>query len=173
MKYSFSLLLFCVFSAYAHSSDYQKLEENISALAQNKILQLENLKQAIADKQNNLSSQEREALIEQLESLKKSLCTRPGAGLLTLPLLATTYFGIKSCFSYYHMKNISNNSFLQFLLGDKVSKEFVFNFSHFIILLTATFLIELEYRESASQLFTKERKLEKEINEIIASLNKE
>jgi hypothetical protein len=125
-----------------------------------------------------LSPDEREALVERLQQLKQKLCWRPGAGLLAFPMLATMaaggYVFLKAVdvWAVHDLPTWLKQTCTQeyFDLEKEMSHNFINSLFHFIIIATATFVIEAEYRDTVSGLFAKERALERKIDELITLL---
>lgn len=125
-----------------------------------------------------LSSDERDALIEQLQQLKQKLCWRPGAGLLAFPMLATIaaggYVFLKAVdvWAVHDLPTWLKQTCTQeyFDLEKEMSHNFVNSMFHFVIIAIAALLIETEYRDTVNGLFAKERTIERKIDELIILL---
>lgn len=169
--FMFILLLVSVITLQASIPEYQRLQINIDAVAIKPITVLARLEKELTTSVHFLSVEERENLVKQLEDLKTELCARPAAGLLVLlPLLATTFFGVKSLFYYHDARIIAQNWYLRRLDSGNAVNVFMHNFVHFTICLLATVALEIEYRESVAGLFGKERTIERKINQMIGVL---
>jgi hypothetical protein len=98
----------------------------------------------------------------------------PGSRASYITYFTTAYLGIKTLIARSDYKLISNSDSLivRYLFENNTAKDLGFYAGHFVASLAVTFLIELEYRETIPQLYSKERKLERKINEIIAELKK-
>lgn len=176
-----SLFTFILFSAtfQMFATDYQKISGQLGLLKNDPIKMLTSIENRITSEPLYLSQAEREQLIQDLTELKSTLCSRPGAGLLMLPILVTIYFGFKSYWHYqearmwYEYKAPTLfESFVISLLGaqDKALDECGRNLVAFCISLAVSIVTNIEYREKVPDLFIKERCIEKKINALITLL---
>lgn len=167
----FYIILALVLSLLSNSSlQCQTLEENLASITANHLEALQSFENKIIDQVHLLSNEEREKLIEQLKSLKNQLCDRPGAGLITIPLMVTIAFGVKAFIDYQSTK--PSDSFIVecFVDRKKATENFLFDLCGFIVGLGTTVLVNIEYRDSIKRLFRKEHMIEVKINNIINSL---
>jgi hypothetical protein len=165
------------FISLASASDFQGINNQLGLLKTDPMKTLTMIESRINSELITLSQDEREQLIQVLTELKGTLCSRPGAGLLMLPILVTIYFGFKSYY-YYHEARVWSEykapslfeSLVISLLGaqqnalDECGKNLV----GFIISLAVSIVTNIEYRENVAGLFAKERCIERKINNLIA-----
>jgi hypothetical protein len=164
------LIAVLVFSLLSNSIQCQTLQEDLASITTNPLEALQDFENKITNQAPLLSLEERELLIRQLETIKKQLCTRLDAGILTLPLIATIVFGLKAYFDYQYLKP-TESIILELIIDRKKAGEtFFFDLCAFIIGACTTFLVNVEYRESVKHLFKKEHMLEIKINKIINDL---
>lgn len=171
--------------ALASASDYQKISSQLGLLKHDPIKMLANIENRINNEHICLSQSEREQLIQDLTELKSTLCSRPGAGFLMIPILVTIYFGFKSYWHYqelcmWHEKYMGYKyeapSLLESLVislsgaREKAAYECGQNIGCCLISLTVSLVTNLEYRENVYGLFTKERAIERKIDSLIAVL---
>lgn len=167
----FVILLASMLTLQGYSGQFQEIHQNIKSITINPLAKLEALEDKIPLSLASLSVNEREQLVDQLQTLKKELCKRPGAGLLVLPIMAPMFFGIKSWFHYHEGRALATGPLTwQWLDGGKATAAFMHNFFNFVISLFGTILIQTEYRDSVASLFSKERKIEIRINRMIEIL---
>jgi uncharacterized membrane protein len=161
--------LYSIDTENAPMQSYQDLIKKMDIMAQDPLIFLDNLKKNINIDQ--MSCTERELLINQLETLKKTFCNRRMKSYLVLPILPTIILGLKSFAAYKLVKdNTFKNSVLLHSIHENNVHTFAESFFYFLIALAAMIIVELEHDESISSLFVKERKIHKKIDELIASL---
>lgn len=162
-----------VVSLLSNSIQCQTLQEDLASITTNPLETLQDFENKITNQVSLLSLEERQSLVQQLEALKKQLCTRPNAGLIILPLMATIAFGIKAFFDYQYLKP-SDSILLELIIDRKKATDtFMFDLFAFTIGLGTTILVNIEYRDNVYALFRKERMIENKINNIIDRLKSE
>ncbi len=154
-------------------TDYQQINNQLGLLKADPMKTLTMIEHRINGGLVVLSLHEREELIQQLTELQDLLCSRPGAGLLILPILATIFFGVRS-FYYYHEARAWSESDLiwPLMFGlqrdalDKCADSFMWCMMGIVV----SMVTNLEYQEHVSALFAKERAIKRKINTLIALL---
>lgn len=170
------LLLFltsCHVNMFSASFTYSDVHQQIGALGVDPIELLDTITERVNDGCVPLSSDERDAFIKQLQQLKRRLCWRPGAGLLALPMLATVATGYHTLSVYMQLRTIQDAPEWAKRIPfceQEACYDFINSFLHFIVIATATFLVEAEYRDRVTGLFAKERALERKIDKLITLL---
>lgn len=162
------LILFV--SSLQSSTEFNEIHRQLTTITRNPLAELKTLEDKISLYSGSLSFTEREQLIDELQTLKKDLCKRPGAGLLALPLLTTAFFGVKSWWHYQEARAIQDSVTQQLLYGGKAARDYVDNFMYFLMGCFANVFIQSEYRDSVAALFGKERAIERTIERLIALL---
>lgn len=152
---------------------YRNVHEQTNMLAIDPIELLDVITEHVNEHRMQLSVDECDALIEQLQQIKQRLCWRPGAGLLGLPVLATIIAGGYAWINYLKLCNIQDAptwAKILFVSEQEYCYNFVNSLLHFIVIATAAFFIEAEYRGAVNDLFIKERAIERKIDELITLL---
>lgn len=173
------LLLFLIAFVPCHMSlagapfTYRDVHQQISAFDTDPVELLDVITAHINERRIVLSFDERDALIKQLQRLKQRLCWRPGGGLLALPVLATIVTGCYTLSTYMQFRTIQDApewAKMIFFCEEQACYDFINSFLHFIVIATATFLVEAEYCDRVGWLFAKERALECKIDKLITLL---
>lgn len=182
LRRSFMLCGLFSFISLAPASDYQQINNQLGLLKADPMKTLTMIESRIQNEPISLSQHEREQLMQLLTELKSPLCSRPGAGLLMIPILVTIYFGFKSYWHYREMcmwYEYEAPSLLESLAisisgaRDKAAYECGQNIGCFLISFAVSIVTNLEYRENVSGLFAKERGIERKINNLISVLKRQ
>lgn len=158
-------------TAQATPAEYTVLQGAIATLSLDRAAALDTLNHRIALEAPFLSQEERAQLIQQLQTLKRELCSRPGAGVLVWPLMVPMWFGLKSYFHYQEScLRTAEPVVAQLIDATQTANKAANNFFYFIIACLGTMLLEAEYDEKIARLFSKERRMERKINHMIELL---
>lgn len=171
LRRSFILCGLFSFVSLAAASDYQVINNQLGLLKTDPMKTLTMIESRINSELITLSQNEREQLIQVLTELKGTLCSRPGAGLLMLPIGLTIFFALKGYYYYEIIRVYYENKSIvldMFGLQKKAYDELEGSIIGFLISLAFSIVTNIEYRENVAGLFAKERGIERKINNLIA-----